>query len=182
MHWLAIVHGHPCASLQAALCAQLCPLFVQLVEVLALEPVDILDEQRAHALRVLLGLLKTQEHKADATQAGLAPTLTRLVRESDSEEVKRLSCDCLASIAQLRGGRQAVVEASGVEVLTTALTSVPVAAAAALCVSSLVAIRAFHGMGFSHISQSFLDICCITRRPSVAQQTAWHTWQLPMTV
>jgi hypothetical protein len=65
---------------------QFCDLS-QLIDVLALPPGELPDAERAHALRVVQGLLTTQEHKTDATATGLAPALTRLVRETGDDEV-----------------------------------------------------------------------------------------------
>lgn len=104
----------------------------KLIAVLALEPSELSDDERAHALRVFIGLLTTQEHKTDAIAAGAAQPLTRLTNESQSVDVRRLSCECLASMAQVRAGRQAVVDAAGLEALTHALTTTPEAAANAL--------------------------------------------------
>jgi hypothetical protein len=72
------------------------------VAVLALAQGDLADDQRAHALRVLLGLLTTQEHKTDAVHENGTLALTLLARTTPSDEVRKLSCQCLGSLAQVR--------------------------------------------------------------------------------
>lgn len=102
----------------------------KLVSVLALQ--DLSGEKQAHALRMLNGLLSTQEHKVDAVHEGAAGPLTRLLDESRDAEVRKLSCQALASLAQVMAGRQAVVAVNGVSVLTQALQTTPEPAAGAL--------------------------------------------------
>lgn len=105
----------------------------KLVAVLAL-PDDVLEseDERAHALRIFNALLSTQEQKTDAAAQGAATPLVGLVSRSPSEEVRRLAAQGLSSIAQVIGGRKAVVEADGIPALTAALTTAPEAAAGAL--------------------------------------------------
>lgn len=104
----------------------------KLIDVLAL-PADALShEDRAHALRVFKGLLSTQEHKTEAINEGAAVPLCHLVGTSPDDEVRKLSCDCLASMAQILPGRNAIVAANGFEDLTKALKLSPEAAAGAL--------------------------------------------------
>lgn len=73
-----------------------------------------------------------QEQKTDAAAQGAATPLVGLVSRSPSEEVRRLAAQGLSSIAQVIGGRKAVVEADGIPALTAALTTAPEAAAGAL--------------------------------------------------
>eukprot|EP00197_Chlamydomonas_leiostraca_P007726 CAMPEP_0202885606 /NCGR_PEP_ID=MMETSP1391-20130828/41748_1 /ASSEMBLY_ACC=CAM_ASM_000867 /TAXON_ID=1034604 /ORGANISM="Chlamydomonas leiostraca, Strain SAG 11-49" /LENGTH=353 /DNA_ID=CAMNT_0049568857 /DNA_START=134 /DNA_END=1192 /DNA_ORIENTATION=- len=105
----------------------------KLVAVLAL-PDDLLpdEDERAHALRMFNALLSTQEQKTDAAAQGASDPLIALVTRSPSEEVRRLAAQGLASIAQVMGGRQAVIDAGGIPALTAALNTAPEAAAGAL--------------------------------------------------
>ncbi len=74
----------------------------QLIDVLALEPSELTDEQRAHALRVFCALLSTQEHKTDAIAAGASQPVTRLVIESKNDEVRtRQQSTATTSVASL---------------------------------------------------------------------------------
>lgn len=76
-----------------------------------------------------------QEHKTNAINEGAALPLTLLVNESLSTEVRSLSCQALASLAQLLPGRQSIVRVKGLQALTAALQTTPAAAAGALRVS-----------------------------------------------
>ncbi len=84
-----------------------CSLFhacaLQLVDVLTLEPAELTDEQRAHALRVFIGLLSTQEHKTDAIAVNAAVPITWLVRESQSPEVRRCARGGHSETSPVRG-------------------------------------------------------------------------------
>ncbi|KAG2423925.1 hypothetical protein HYH02_015264 [Chlamydomonas schloesseri] len=102
----------------------------KLVAVLALP--ELPDDQRAHALRILNGLLSTQEHKTNAVAEGAAPPLCQLVSQCRDDEVRRLSCSALASLGQVMAGRNGIVAAGGLPVLTEALQTTPEQAAAAL--------------------------------------------------
>ncbi|PNW86246.1 hypothetical protein CHLRE_02g078600v5 [Chlamydomonas reinhardtii] len=102
----------------------------KLVAVLALP--ELPDDQRAHALRVLNGLLSTQEHKTNAVAEGAAPPLCQLASQCRDDEVRRLSCSALASLGQVMAGRNGIVAAGGLPVLTEALQTTPEQAAAAL--------------------------------------------------
>ncbi len=108
------------------------PPSMQLKDVLALPDESLADENRAHALRVLLGMLTTQEHKTDAVAEGACEPLTALVRRCLDPEVLRLSCEALGSLAMVQQGREAIVKAEGVQALTDALETSPEAAAGAL--------------------------------------------------
>ncbi|KAG1668019.1 hypothetical protein FOA52_006552 [Chlamydomonas sp. UWO 241] len=105
---------------------------VKLVNVLSLPASDLSDEKRAHALRVLIGLLSTQEQKLDAVSVGGCAALTTLVKEFEHAEVLRLSCEALGSLAQVQQGRVAIVTCGGVTALDAALEASPSAAAGAL--------------------------------------------------
>ncbi|GIL61933.1 hypothetical protein Vafri_16299 [Volvox africanus] len=102
----------------------------KLIAVLALP--ELPDDVRAHALRILNGLLSTQEHKTNAVAEGAAAPLCRLVAESRDTEVRRLSCNALASLAQVMAGRRSIVSVGGLAVLTDALQTTPEQAAGAL--------------------------------------------------
>eukprot|EP00798_Chlamydomonas_sp_ICE-L_P019287 gene19287-25931_t len=104
----------------------------KLIAVLDLPQADLPDSERAHALRVFKGLLSTQEHKIEAIQEGASKPLTFLIRITKDVEVRKLSCNCLASMAQIIPGRNAIVKAQGFVALTEALTLSPEAAAGAL--------------------------------------------------
>lgn len=80
------------------------PLFLppQLIAVLALPDSELPQaEERAHALRVFIGLLTTQEQKLDAVAGGACGPLAGLVRRERSVEVLKLSCEALGSLAQV---------------------------------------------------------------------------------
>ncbi|GAX81056.1 hypothetical protein CEUSTIGMA_g8491.t1 [Chlamydomonas eustigma] len=104
---------------------------IKLIEVLALEDMDLRDEDRAHALRVLIGLLTTQEMKNDAVAQGACVPLTALIRRTRDPEVLKLSCDALGSLSQVQLGREAIIASDGVPALTEALQTSPEAAAGA---------------------------------------------------
>ncbi|KAL6761202.1 radial spike protein 8 [Haematococcus lacustris] len=103
----------------------------KLVDLLKLPAEELPHEIRAHALRVFNGLLTTQEHKNDAINRGACIPLTHLIESSPSFEVRKLSCEALASLAQVLPGRQAIAAARGMYALTAALQSTPEAAAGA---------------------------------------------------
>ncbi|KAG2485009.1 hypothetical protein HYH03_016212 [Edaphochlamys debaryana] len=102
----------------------------KLIAVLALD--ELPDDKRAHALRVFNGLLSTQEHKTNAVAEGAAAPLCRLVSQCRDEEVRRLACSALASLAQVMAGRKGIVAVGGLAVLTEALQTTPEQAAGAL--------------------------------------------------
>lgn len=129
-----------CGPRVACLPARLTPflplhLHEQLIDVLALEETELPDDERAHALRVFNGLLSTQEQKTDAISRGAPAPLTKLVRENQDWEVRRNSCEGLASLAQVQSGRAAIAAADGMASLTGALLTTPEAAARAFRVS-----------------------------------------------
>ncbi|GFH16357.1 uncharacterized protein HaLaN_12759 [Haematococcus lacustris] len=99
---------------------------------------ELPHEVRAHALRVFNGLLTTQEHKNDAINRGACIPLTQLIESSPSFEARKLSCEALASLAQVLPGRQAIAAARGMYALTAALQSTPEAAAGAFRVLDTV--------------------------------------------
>lgn len=101
----------------------------KLIAVLSLE--ELPDDDRAHCLRVFNSLLTTQETKLDAVSDGAVPALLQLVASAQSFEVRRLSCESLASLNQVLQGRQALVEDGGLPVLTGALQTTPEASAGA---------------------------------------------------
>lgn len=107
-------------------------MHVQLIAVLDLPFEELPDDLRAHALRVFNGLLSTQEHKTDAINSNAARPLCHLVSQCSDWEVRRLSCEALASLAQVLSGRESIVAASGFVALTGALETTPEAAAGAL--------------------------------------------------
>ena len=107
----------------------------QLIDVLALPKASLSDEKRAHALRVLNGLLTTQEHKLDAVGENAAGPIVELVRSSEDAEVLQLSCEALASLSQVQQGRSSISECHGIPALTDALVGSPEAAAGAFRVS-----------------------------------------------
>ena len=77
----------------------------QLIAVLALSADELpKDEDRAHALRVFLGLLTTQEHKLDAVAEGACAPVTALVATTKDAEVLRLACEVLGSLSQVGCG------------------------------------------------------------------------------
>mmetsp|Transcript_34988 Transcript_34988/g.62909 ORF Transcript_34988/g.62909 Transcript_34988/m.62909 type:complete len:389 (-) Transcript_34988:967-2133(-) len=90
---------------------------------------EIGDEDITHALRVFNGLLSTQEHKTNAVIEGAAPTLLALVATRSSMEARSLSCEALASLAQVAPGRRSIAESGGLDGLTDALSTTPEAAA-----------------------------------------------------
>ncbi|GFH14849.1 uncharacterized protein HaLaN_10975 [Haematococcus lacustris] len=110
----------------------------KLVDLLKLPAEELPHETRAHALRVFNGLLTTQEHKNDAINRGACIPLTQLIESSPSFEVRKLSCEALASLAQVLPGRQAIAAARGMYALTAALQSTPEAAAGAFRVLDTV--------------------------------------------
>lgn len=59
----------------------------KLVDVISLPDDALPDDSKAHALRVLLGLLSTQEQKMDAVQIGSVPPLVHLVETSPHAQV-----------------------------------------------------------------------------------------------
>ena len=67
-----------------------------------------------------------------AVNEGATKPLTDLVNQCLDPEVRRLSCEALASLAMLMVGRQSIAEAGGLQALTTALVTTPEAAAGAL--------------------------------------------------
>lgn len=106
---------------------------IKLIDVLRLPAMELTHEQRSHALRVLNGLLSTQEQKTDAINEDAATALTQLIdAECQDGEVLRLSCEALESLAQVHQGRQAIAMAEGVSALTNTLRTSPEAAAGAL--------------------------------------------------
>jgi hypothetical protein len=75
---------------------------MQLIAVLALSADDLPEEgDRAHALRVFLGLLTTQEQKLDAIAEGACAPVTALVRTTSNAEVLSLACETLGSLSQV---------------------------------------------------------------------------------
>lgn len=76
-----------------------------------------------------------QEIKIEAIKQGAARALTALL-PSRTPEVRRLSCQGLASLAQIRQGREALAAVGGVGVLCATLSSSPEAAAEALAVTA----------------------------------------------
>lgn len=75
---------------------------------------------------------------ADAINQGAASALAHLVSQSRSFEVRRLSCEALASLAEVLQGREAIAEAHGMESLTGALVTTPEAAAGAFKVCGML--------------------------------------------
>ncbi len=114
----------------------------------------------ATALHVLNTLLSTQESKVEAIAAGAPAALvaallglsggeadessaasTAEAEASQQQQQQRdrrqtLCCNTLEALAQLRQGRAAVRNSAGIQALTSALATVPAAAAAALKVRS----------------------------------------------
>mmetsp|Transcript_2893 Transcript_2893/g.7784 ORF Transcript_2893/g.7784 Transcript_2893/m.7784 type:complete len:385 (-) Transcript_2893:448-1602(-) len=104
----------------------------KLIDVLSLPAAELSDNERAHALRVLLGMMTTQEQKLDAISESACATLTVLVDGYLHAEVLQLSCNALDSLAQVRQGRVAIVECGGIVALNAALETSPLAAGGAL--------------------------------------------------
>eukprot|EP00227_Mantoniella_beaufortii_P014146 CAMPEP_0197595342 /NCGR_PEP_ID=MMETSP1326-20131121/22619_1 /TAXON_ID=1155430 /ORGANISM="Genus nov. species nov., Strain RCC2288" /LENGTH=123 /DNA_ID=CAMNT_0043161679 /DNA_START=169 /DNA_END=537 /DNA_ORIENTATION=- len=76
----------------------------KLVDVLSLPSSDLASEERARALRYLLGLLSNQESKAEAVGCNTAAPVAALLGDDTNAEVRRLACDTLATLAHLEGG------------------------------------------------------------------------------
>lgn len=94
----------------------------KLVDALQLEP-SLSGEELERCLRLLLGLLSSQEAKAVAVRdAGVAPALTALLGNDKLPPlVRQLAVSCLGSLVSLNAGRHALVSCRGVCVLTAAL-------------------------------------------------------------
>mmetsp|Transcript_22766 Transcript_22766/g.70716 ORF Transcript_22766/g.70716 Transcript_22766/m.70716 type:complete len:345 (+) Transcript_22766:135-1169(+) len=77
----------------------------------------LVSDKRALALRVLLGLLTTQEQKGQAIASGACVSLVTLMEEP-TPEVRWLSADVLCALSMLLNGRLAMIAAGAVEKLT----------------------------------------------------------------
>ena len=95
----------------------------KLCAVIALDFGELPDTQFAHALRVMLTLLSTQERKNDAVVNGAPVSLVRLVGDSASPDVRALAARVIASLAQLLFGRAALVRAGALATLTARLAN-----------------------------------------------------------
>jgi HEAT repeat protein len=80
------------------------------------------EEQRVQTLTSLKNLLSSQEEKCAAISAtpSIPQRLAQLIR-SETEPVRRLSADCLASLAMVLQGRIAIAEYEIVPSVTKAL-------------------------------------------------------------
>lgn len=81
------------------------------------------EEQRVQTLTSLKNILSSQEEKCAATSANpsILLRLSQLIR-SETEPVRRLSADCLASLAMVIQGRIGIAEHDIVPAITKALT------------------------------------------------------------
>eukprot|EP00877_Chromochloris_zofingiensis_P005522 jgi/Chrzof1/14971/Cz09g22200.t1 len=104
----------------------------KLVAVLDLPENELPVSERIHCLKVLLPLLSTQEVKIDALSAGVCSPLVHHLQCTDSLEVRELCCQALTSLAHMMPGREAIVRARGLDVLTNALLTAPDAAVTTL--------------------------------------------------
>lgn len=77
-----------------------------------------------------------QEVKIDALSAGVCSPLVHHLQCTDSLEVRELCCQALTSLAHMMPGREAIVRARGLDVLTNALLTAPDAAVTTLKVSA----------------------------------------------
>lgn len=97
----------------------------KLVDVLRLKGGDeIPHTEHAHCLRVFTKELSTQEYKAQAISYG-APRPLVILCDSESHQVRQLSCKALTSLCQLSTGRKATIQAGGIEMLTSTLWKTP---------------------------------------------------------
>lgn len=97
----------------------------KLVDVLALQwETEIPHEEHAHCLEVFIAELSTQEYKTQAISYGAPQHLVTLC-DSPSLPVRQLSCKALTSLCQLSMGREATIEAGGIEMLTNTLWKTP---------------------------------------------------------
>jgi len=102
------------------------------VDVLGLRwEVEIPHEEHAHCLELFLRELSTQERKTQAVSYGACPNLVILC-DSPSLRVRQLSCSALASLCQMSMGREATIDAGGIEMLTNTLWKTPEGTTAAL--------------------------------------------------
>ena len=80
----------------------------KLVDVLSLPKDELTGEERARALRYLLGLLSNQESKAEAVGCNTAAPVTALLGDENAE-VRKLSCETLATLSHFAQGRASIV-------------------------------------------------------------------------
>jgi len=92
----------------------------KLVDVLALPFAELDGSERARALRYLIGLLTNQETKAETVTSNAAAPLVTLLGDPN-KEVRKLTCDALAALAQLADGRVSIVTVAGIAAVTNLL-------------------------------------------------------------
>ena len=85
----------------------------KLVELVSLPKEDLTPEKRATALRYLLGTLTNQESKAEAIGTNVAAPLVVHITD-DSDDVRRIACEVMASLATSRDGRTSLIAADAV--------------------------------------------------------------------
>ena len=85
----------------------------KLVELVSLPKEDLTPEKRATALRYLLGVLTNQESKAEAIGTNVAAPLVVHITD-DSDDVRRIACEVMASLATSRDGRTSLIAADAV--------------------------------------------------------------------
>ncbi|DBB02480.1 hypothetical protein WJX82_008721 [Trebouxia sp. C0006] len=94
----------------------------KLVEVLSLP--DLSDACSIECLKLLLSLLSSQERKAQAISAKVVQCIAPFLH-CQNGDICNLSCQVLASLAQLFHGRLAILQASGLEAVLAALGKAP---------------------------------------------------------
>lgn len=92
----------------------------KLVDVLALPFAELDGSERARALRYLIGLLSNQESKAETVTSNAASPLVTLLSDPN-KDVRKLTCDTLAALAQFADGRVSIVEVGGIAAVTKLL-------------------------------------------------------------
>ena len=85
----------------------------KLVELVSLPKEDLTPEKRATALRYLLGTLTNQESKAESIGTNVAAPLVVHITD-DSDDVRRIACEVMASLATSRDGRTSLIAADAV--------------------------------------------------------------------
>jgi hypothetical protein len=129
-------------------------------------------EQLAHCLRVLVPLLMHQEQKTEAIRLG-APQQLVLHAGSDNVAVAALACDAIACLSTLMIGREAVVQAGGVESIAKVILQAPEKAAKCLMMIS----RSMDGAGAvlqsgANVTAALVQTCKVKLAPNICQRPA----------